>query len=185
MDILNDNYFKNYTKKIIEKFYEENFIVLKNAAMDIDDLSQESYIAMMDTISKTKNFDSYEKEHKMKLLTIGVVWHLSNLVRDSRRTTQFMAPFGLLEEDEEKTTNLVLYELEDLKFKRDFELRVRLSDLAMVLDEISYNIIYKYLIENKTFREIGKELSYSAKHIKNLYDAKLLEIRELKNKGVL
>lgn len=178
--ILTDEHLQNYIGKIAEKFYEEYTEVFRSNATDYDDLRQEANLAMLETMNKYQNkFDDFSMKHKRKLLTMGVVWHFKHLLRDYIKLNECCVSYPYSESQDDELS--IFYIDND----RSFELKLMIEDLRSILDKKAFEIVYKYLVENKSFREIGAELGKSGKQIKNIFDANLLKLKEIAKKEEL
>lgn len=215
--ILEDKYVQNYMGKIAEKFHEENFRIFKNNGIDLEDLKQESYVAMIDTIEKTEGFNDLEKEHQMKLLTMGVVWHFKIILRDNKppkkgkkdkKNEEFneeilagLDGFGQEKQEEDKHIyNPFAHKVEpeaeevefygvnalpDTEYTENFDRKLMMDDIKDLLDERSFDILYKHAIEGRTLREIAEEYSMSYEGVRKIYNANIKKLKKIAKKDGL
>lgn len=146
----NNNYYLNIINNIINKYYKKYKYLFKIISLDYDDLIQEGYVELIKILKEHND----ETEIK-KLLYNNFKKRLITLLRHANIESQKYVT--ILENDYSQEENMDYLALNTKKFLTEEKVIKIIKNITK--NKLDYDILYKKLIENKSFKKIAKELS--------------------------
>ncbi|KKL45187.1 hypothetical protein LCGC14_2358180 [marine sediment metagenome] len=137
-----------YVKGLIVNLYKRNRNNFDFSGYEREDLIQESYLWL---IEKLKKEDKTDEEYIKKSITLYIKNKMANLLRNCM-THQKKITYSYGDSNDDKNSIQLLS-----ASKMDNSLK--LSELEHLCTPVEYEIVKKYIVEKKSFREVAKEMS--------------------------
>jgi len=158
--------------RIAKNFYAKNRLLCATASFGVDDLKQEAKIYAWKMWQKNMGLD---KEHLSKLVSKAATWRMKSLRAFAMLVKAKLELKGFNEKEinwngikrvqsywdgfskEPRGGQKYFY----LRNKRLYTEKMFMDDISSICSKDEFRVFYERIVNNKRFREIGKELGMS------------------------
>lgn len=150
--------------RIAKNFYNRNRILCASASYGVDDLKQETKLYAWKMWEKHRGLD---KEHLSKLVSKSASWRLKSLRKyimiakaklELKNFHSGEINYNGINHTKTKGNRQKYF---NLRKKMPYTEKMFMDDISNICDKNEFRVLYERLINNKRFREIGKELGMS------------------------
>lgn len=166
----------NVSELCARKFFKYYYIIFTSNSIEVDDLIQEAYLRVLETIRK---FPDKPYTEVFRLANKAVSWRLKDLYNGSKKTFKFKSEDLDNGEEDEEVDEVTEHEVKRVSYNDNLTSnyfkeaekshRFHFEELLAVLDDNEYEVISKVIKQNRSYQSIALEREVSRQYIEKVY----------------